>query len=392
MNHHQNMLLGLILGAMAPLVAAEPVTYAVTDLGTIGGLDVTTSPGVAALGIAANGGMVVGQAIVDDDLGPLHAFSWSVSGGLVDLGTVDGLPHSIARAVNGSGTIVGVSFRLGDLDGTAVRWMNGIPEALGAFSPRDLNDAGVIVGEAGLPSHAVRWTNGSLVNLGTLGGPQSAAYAIANTGRVVGSSLLAGNGGPHAFLSDGGGPIDLGTLGGARSQAADVSPGGQYVAGLAQRSDGIMHAVRYAIAANGTVTSVTDLGELGGSYSAATAVNDFGHVVGVSDSRAFVWDGVEMSDLNEMIAPSSGWSLWKATGISNDGRIVGAGVVNGRQRAFLLTPLTSGDLDGNGIVDAADLAILLASWGPCPGCPADLDGDGTVGPADLSILLANWGA
>ena len=49
------------------------------------------------------------------------------------------------------------------------------------------------------------------------------------------------------------------------------------------------------------------------------------------------------------------------------------------------------DLDGDGEVGAADLAILLGSWGPCPGCPADLDGDGVVGPADLAIMLGSWG-
>ncbi len=55
---------------------------------------------------------------------------------------------------------------------------------------------------------------------------------------------------------------------------------------------------------------------------------------------------------------------------------------------------TPGDLDGDGDVDAADLAGLLAAWGPCPptaACAADLDGDGEAGPADLAILLANWG-
>lgn len=49
------------------------------------------------------------------------------------------------------------------------------------------------------------------------------------------------------------------------------------------------------------------------------------------------------------------------------------------------------DLDGDGIVGAADLAILLGSWGSCEGCPADLDGDGVVGAADLAILLGSWG-
>ena len=53
-----------------------------------------------------------------------------------------------------------------------------------------------------------------------------------------------------------------------------------------------------------------------------------------------------------------------------------------------------GDLDGDGSVGPADLAILLGSWGPCGDCgdcPADLDGDCTVGAADLAILLGNWG-
>ncbi len=52
------------------------------------------------------------------------------------------------------------------------------------------------------------------------------------------------------------------------------------------------------------------------------------------------------------------------------------------------------DLDSDGSVAPADLALLLGSWGTCPdcaNCPADLDGDCTVGPLDLAILLGNWG-
>ncbi len=56
-------------------------------------------------------------------------------------------------------------------------------------------------------------------------------------------------------------------------------------------------------------------------------------------------------------------------------------------------PATPGDLDGNGVVDGADLSILLSGWGACPkkgACAADIDGDGMVGGSDLSILLGNW--
>lgn len=50
------------------------------------------------------------------------------------------------------------------------------------------------------------------------------------------------------------------------------------------------------------------------------------------------------------------------------------------------------DLNGNGIVDGADLGILLGSWGPCAGCLADFGMDGIVDGADLGILLGSWGA
>ncbi len=49
------------------------------------------------------------------------------------------------------------------------------------------------------------------------------------------------------------------------------------------------------------------------------------------------------------------------------------------------------DLDGDGIVGTADLAMLLGSWGPCEGCPADFDGDGQVDAFDLAQVLGAWG-
>jgi hypothetical protein len=54
---------------------------------------------------------------------------------------------------------------------------------------------------------------------------------------------------------------------------------------------------------------------------------------------------------------------------------------------------SAADLNGDGVVDAADLAALLNAWGPCSGaaCPADLNGDGVVDAADLASLLNQWG-
>ncbi len=59
------------------------------------------------------------------------------------------------------------------------------------------------------------------------------------------------------------------------------------------------------------------------------------------------------------------------------------------QTAGLLCAFSPGDLDGDGVVNAADLSVLLGNWGASG--PSDLDDDGTTNAADLSILLGNWG-
>lgn len=49
-----------------------------------------------------------------------------------------------------------------------------------------------------------------------------------------------------------------------------------------------------------------------------------------------------------------------------------------------------GDIDGDGSVNASDLAILLGAWGG-PSPASDLDASGTVDASDLAILLGAWG-
>jgi hypothetical protein len=48
------------------------------------------------------------------------------------------------------------------------------------------------------------------------------------------------------------------------------------------------------------------------------------------------------------------------------------------------------DVDGSGAIDAADITVLLNSWGSSDPV-ADIDGDGIVGASDLAILLGAWG-
>jgi hypothetical protein len=49
------------------------------------------------------------------------------------------------------------------------------------------------------------------------------------------------------------------------------------------------------------------------------------------------------------------------------------------------------DLNSSGIVDGADLAILLSQWGAGASSPADLTDDGVVNGGDLAVLLGDWG-
>ena len=54
------------------------------------------------------------------------------------------------------------------------------------------------------------------------------------------------------------------------------------------------------------------------------------------------------------------------------------------------------DLNCDGIIDGADLGVMLLNWGPCPGtgagsCQGDINHDGSVDGADLGQLLVNWG-
>jgi glyoxylase-like metal-dependent hydrolase (beta-lactamase superfamily II) len=60
-----------------------------------------------------------------------------------------------------------------------------------------------------------------------------------------------------------------------------------------------------------------------------------------------------------------------------------------------LTPAASaqcgiGDIDQSGVVDGADLGVLLSQWGT-PGPSANLNDDGIVDGADLGVLLSAWG-
>ncbi len=67
-----------------------------------------------------------------------------------------------------------------------------------------------------------------------------------------------------------------------------------------------------------------------------------------------------------------------------------------RARAVEYTLAAPGDVDGNGLVDLGDLALLLSSYGLCEGdegynAAADFDNDDCITLADLATLLSRYG-
>jgi hypothetical protein len=51
-----------------------------------------------------------------------------------------------------------------------------------------------------------------------------------------------------------------------------------------------------------------------------------------------------------------------------------------------------GDLNLDGIVNGADISVLLSAWGATNPLLGDLTGDGLVNAADLAIMLGSWGS
>lgn len=128
----------------------------------------------------------------------------------------------------------------------------------------------------------------SLYDLGTLGGRGSEAHAqLRSGGSPVGRAQTA-SGAWHAFMSGSGGLQDLGTLGGSLSSAEGITQvqtgpsTSKYVVVGTSRTAG--DATTRAFSFDTSTGTMSDLGAmLGGSNTAATAINSNAHVAGYAD-------------------------------------------------------------------------------------------------------------
>jgi glucose/arabinose dehydrogenase len=54
-------------------------------------------------------------------------------------------------------------------------------------------------------------------------------------------------------------------------------------------------------------------------------------------------------------------------------------------------PACAPDVNGDNVVNVADLLAVIGNWGPCPGCAADVNNDDQVNVSDLLAVIAGWG-
>ena len=318
-----------------------PARYLVRDLGTLPG-------GHEMVGSDINNlGQVTGVATVpnsDDasqgeryhnflyqwgslrDLPLLPGYTWGLSGRINDRGdiiasqTVDGFQPFIPVLYTG-GKVVDLSTILG----------------AGAY-PSVINNRGVIFGSSRPPDsdvfNAFTLKDGVITYLGALvPGGESDGWDINDSGDAVGwSTVEPGRPGIyHAVRFSNGQVIDLGLLPGMESGAAGrINRAGHIMGNFVAHDFALTRGFLHRDGA------LIDIGALPGDMdSLALAFNNHDHIVGISSrvqpvgeelwliQRAMIYAEGRMWDLNTLIPRHSGWKLTSATGINDQGQIVG---------------------------------------------------------------------
>ena len=248
----------------------------------------------------------------------MEAVVWKQGKG-IDLGTLGG-NASCAYGINDRGQIVGGA-------------LNEVPDNFSTGFPAPNCGGQVCIAESYpalfFPSatqiHAVLWQNGTMKDLGTLGGPDSFAFQINASGEIAGQSYLdsipnASTGVPTThpfFIGHDGKMVDVGGLGGTVSWVGGLNNRGQMIGAMTLPGDAGWHPFLWS---NGVLT---DLGTLGFDCGMATSINDVGDVVGVACTptlfSAALWrDGV-LIDLGTVGADRCA----EAYSINSHGQVVG---------------------------------------------------------------------
>jgi len=285
------------------------------------------------------------------------------NGNVTNLTTLSGANNSniVARAINNNGTIVGggltvnestttqetIPFQAFISDGSTI---SDLPRnyfcdfSCPPITAQDINDSGTVAlsydGRVGLVQQSDGTTTQELATRSLFN------IAINNQDQVIGTGIFSGigikgvtNDNGETFLIPASTDLDdpLSYL--YTTRANDINDSGNIVG---SSSNSLSSDSEFATLWESSTQIGLSLGSLGGNFSEALGINNSQQIVGfstiTSDSstqRAFLWEEGELIDLNNLIAPESGWELTSAFEINNNGDIIGIGTYNGVERGFV---------------------------------------------------------
>jgi probable HAF family extracellular repeat protein len=253
---------------------------------------------------------------------------------------------SRTTSINGGGSVAGY---LEPYPATAIVWKpDGRLVRIPHIDARpmvayDIADDGTVIGTAGPnPNSVFRWhQGGDLEDLGVPpGGTNAYAFALNKKGSIVGKAIFSGTN-YHAYVLSGGGWRDLGTLGGPTSAATDINLKG-HVVGCADTDHAgfYHHAFLYA---NHTMV---DIGAPEGATSCAVGIATDDTVAGTwtddkKQPHAFIYkDGVRYDKLKDITDVGNTWSYNFLDAVNPAGDIVGQGRdPAGQTHVFILKPI-----------------------------------------------------
>jgi probable HAF family extracellular repeat protein len=334
------------VASSTPAIAASAVQYKVTIIRNPG-----SAQNVQLLGINQNGdvfGTAFESGAQTEEAFLLKAGSTTMQflGSPGDPGNKKS--SADPKGINGSADVVGFSLNTRD---TPLEWADSLTPTnlgnLGALAGQPaqatgINDSNEIVGYT--ETHGwkpFKIQNGKVSALPVLpdGGFDARPLAISSTGLIVGDADSATSNLMAVQWTGSGAITRLAQLPNTfMSQAFAVNSSGVAVGAAVLSTDDVGHAVMWA---NGKVSDL-QAPLTGGGDAMANAINDNGVIVGVGGGNAhgFVYRNGVATDLNTLIAPTAGLTLFGAFGISHTGIIVGDATLNGQNVGYELTPLS----------------------------------------------------
>lgn len=249
------------------------------DLGTLGGEGTgTLFEDVMCMAIT-DAGMIVGHAVTAG--GDVHAFAWTPKSGMVDIGTLEGHPFSLAYGVNKAGTlIVGLS-------GSAWLTEDAVPVV---WTPK-------VVWKSGVPTTI--WNIEKLDTKGFEADTYWYAVGVNNFGQIVGTTTEP-DGVEITVLwnpaPDGKGWNIVKLPGSSDYPYAwpnDINEKGEIVGAVASPDSGTaLPALWRKGSPSGNIWNLTVLPTLSGlpqGWNVAWGINRLGDIVGVSNDADWNW-------------------------------------------------------------------------------------------------------